>query len=461
YSAKSNQILAMLLFTCLVLLLPRLGFMEYLQHYYDLKEEPTGRGKRSDTTFTSKVKDMQIFFGLNVTGSLDSETLDVMKSPRCGVPDVEDYSNIQGTRWNKNQLSYNIGRYTRDLPRGTVDSVIDSAFSVWSSVSSIKFFRSHSPNADIIIEFVTYAHGDLYPFDGPGRTLAHAFGPGPGVGGDTHFDDAEQWTEGPNGFNLQIVAAHEIGHALGLRHSGHPDSLMYPNYRRSRPANLLSREDITNINTLYSTFTPYFLHLKNSPIQFPIYSNPWWFSRLIQDKCAPDMSFDAVSTVGEATFFFRGHQSDIKEGPISNFILSVLLTLTALVAESMFWTVKGSTVREKPRALSHFGFPAWVQEVDAAVHIVKTGRTLFFMHDIYWSYNEKRRVMDFGYPKYIYEDFPGLNTTETMNAAFHKEGKAASVLSIRIFCTAAAFYQYDYTQKHTVGVEKANSWLGC
>uniref|UniRef100_A0A8C6T3L9 Matrix metallopeptidase 20b (enamelysin) n=1 Tax=Neogobius melanostomus TaxID=47308 RepID=A0A8C6T3L9_9GOBI len=393
-------------------------------------EEPTGRGKRSDTTFTSKVKDMQIFFGLNVTGSLDSETLDVMKSPRCGVPDVEDYSNIQGTRWNKNQLSYNIGRYTRDLPRGTVDSVIDSAFSVWSSVSSIKFFRSHSPNADIIIEFVTYAHGDLYPFDGPGRTLAHAFGPGPGVGGDTHFDDAEQWTEGPNGFNLQIVAAHEIGHALGLRHSGHPDSLMYPNYRRSRPANLLSREDITNINTLYSTFTPYFLHLKNN-------------------KCAPDMSFDAVSTVGEATFFFRGHQSDIKEGPISNFMPKIETSIDAafwvprrntayLIHESMFWTVKGSTVREKPRALSHFGFPAWVQEVDAAVHIVKTGRTLFFMHDIYWRYGQSVSLMDFGYPKYIYEDFPGLNTTETMNAAFHKEGKAASVLSIRIFCTAAA-----------------------
>lgn len=52
--------------------------------------------------------------------------------------------------------------------------------------------------------------------------------------------------------------------------------------------------------------------------------------------------------------------------------------------DSMFWTVKGSLVKGKPRALSHFGFPVWVQDVDAAVHIAKTGRTLFFMHDIYW-----------------------------------------------------------------------------
>lgn len=52
--------------------------------------------------------------------------------------------------------------------------------------------------------------------------------------------------------------------------------------------------------------------------------------------------------------------------------------------DSMFWTVKGSLVKGKPRALSHFGFPVWVQDVDAAVHIATTGRTLFFMHDIYW-----------------------------------------------------------------------------
>lgn len=108
--------------------------------------------------------------------------------------------------------------------------------------------------------------------------MAHAFGPGPGIGGDTHFDDNEHWTAGQMGknnntsilyeekgvfsvmtftllvagFNLFVVAAHEIGHALGLKHSRNPDSLMYPNYRPSRPANLLSPEDVANINALYS-----------------------------------------------------------------------------------------------------------------------------------------------------------------------------------------------------------------
>lgn len=62
--------------------------------------------KRSGLAFTSKVKDMQLFFGLNVTGELDSDTLEVMGTPRCGVPDVEEYSHIQGTRWNKNVITY-------------------------------------------------------------------------------------------------------------------------------------------------------------------------------------------------------------------------------------------------------------------------------------------------------------------------------------------------------------------
>uniref|UniRef100_A0A3Q1G7M9 Matrix metallopeptidase 20b (enamelysin) n=1 Tax=Acanthochromis polyacanthus TaxID=80966 RepID=A0A3Q1G7M9_9TELE len=214
---------------------------------------PLGRIKRSRPSFTTKVKDMQIFFGLNATGMLDSDTLEVMRNPRCGVPDVEEYSHIQGTRWNKNVITYSIGRYTRDLPRSTVDSLIESAFSVWARASGLTFVRSHTRSADIMVEFVTHEHGDLYPFDGPRGTLAHAFGPGLGVGGDTHFDDDECCTKNTTkGFNLFVVAAHEFGHALGLKHSRNPGSLMYPTYTSLHPANLLSREDVVNINALYS-----------------------------------------------------------------------------------------------------------------------------------------------------------------------------------------------------------------
>ncbi|CAL8360900.1 unnamed protein product [Merluccius merluccius] len=447
----------------------------YLERHYNLNNEALmGRGKRSlESSFTSELQDMQMFFGLNATGVLDPETLGVMRVPRCGVPDVEDYSLDQGTRWRKSVITYNIGQYTRDLPRSTVDSLINSALSVWAQASGLTFVRLHTQTADIMVEFVTREHGDLFPFDGPRGTLAHAFGPGIGMGGDTHFDDDEHWTAGGKGFNLYLVAAHEFGHALGLKHSRNPESLMYPTYHHSRQVSLLSIEDVTNINTLYGPSISLPQHFSGYAWS-PQY-NPWLsgalFPQRMQNKCSPDLSFDAVSVLGDGTFFFRerylwikhNEHAGIKEGPITNFMPKIETNIDAafwvprrstayLIHESMFWTVKGSRVRGKPRALSHFGFPVWVQDVDAAVHIAKTSRTLFFIHDIYWSYNENRRVMDNGYPKFISEDFPGLNTT--INAAIHKEG-------FIFFFVDAEVYKYDFTQRQVVGVEKANTWLGC
>ncbi|KAL0174520.1 hypothetical protein M9458_030488, partial [Cirrhinus mrigala] len=69
---------------------------KYLQQFYSFQADPTGRRRRSRPSFSSKLKDMQSFFGLNRTGTLDPDTLAVMRTPRCGVSDVEDYSHRRG-----------------------------------------------------------------------------------------------------------------------------------------------------------------------------------------------------------------------------------------------------------------------------------------------------------------------------------------------------------------------------
>ncbi|NXG46648.1 MMP10 protein, partial [Psilopogon haemacephalus] len=203
-----------------------------------------------------RIKEMQRFFHLSITGKLDTETEAILKLPRCGLPDVADYKTFPGTpRWGKRHLTYKIVNYTPDLPRNKVDDAIKRAFMVWSNVTPLQFRRVFASNADIVIAFARREHGDGYPFDGRGSTLAHAFPPGDGIGGDAHFDEDERWSETNRDVNLFLVAAHEFGHSLGLAHSDVQDALMYPLYSYKNPANFkLSEDDKRGIQKLYGKF---------------------------------------------------------------------------------------------------------------------------------------------------------------------------------------------------------------
>jgi hypothetical protein len=124
----------------------------------------------------------------------------------------------------------------------------------WAKAAKIKF--SPAPSGDsaraINILFSSGDHGDGYPFDGSGRTLAHTFFPMPPnpepVAGDLHLDDAEPWQIG-TGVDLFSVTLHELGHALGLGHSDNPAAVMYPYYRR---VSQLSAEDIDAVVQIYA-----------------------------------------------------------------------------------------------------------------------------------------------------------------------------------------------------------------
>lgn len=76
------------------------------------------------------------------------------------------------------------------------------AFDAWASYGNIKFERVFHAGADIIVAFGNGYHGDYFPFDGPGKVLAHAFYPYEmrSFGGDIHFDNDENWKE--NATNL-------------------------------------------------------------------------------------------------------------------------------------------------------------------------------------------------------------------------------------------------------------------
>ena len=157
------------------------------------------------------------------------------------------------SNWSKTDITYYFINGTQKIAGDDEKRLVREAFALWANETSLTFTETSSPNeADIVIGWAEGEHGDGDPFDGPGDVLAHASYPNPYTDRQVflHFDDSERWVDSASqNVDLLTVAAHEIGHALGLGHSNDPDALMYPSY--SEPHRFLGRDDIAGIQSLY------------------------------------------------------------------------------------------------------------------------------------------------------------------------------------------------------------------
>jgi hypothetical protein len=171
-------------------------------------------------------------------------------------------------KWGFSDITYS---FTNALDGGlqgvTVNQIrtaVAEAFAMWAAVTPLQFRENIDPNPSLVTDETYDAAGlpiiriGQHNQGGPLGTLAHAYQPGEnGRNGDTHFDISETWTFGPtNGNTIDIleVAAHEIGHTIGLDHETVNPSLMVPNhaalYSGSGTGSLLA-DDIAGIQHLY------------------------------------------------------------------------------------------------------------------------------------------------------------------------------------------------------------------
>uniref|UniRef100_UPI0037E96A5C matrix metalloproteinase-25 n=1 Tax=Semicossyphus pulcher TaxID=241346 RepID=UPI0037E96A5C len=397
------------------------------------------------------IRVMQRFGGVTETGVLDGETLKLMSTPRCSLPDIvgsEDMLRrrrrrkryaLSGLKWQKTDLTWSVHSYpspslSPGLSDSTVDSILTRALKAWSDAAPVRFrrlpvdSRGAGTGGDIRVSFSSLLHNDGYPFDGQGGTLAHAFFPtGDEMAGDTHFDDHEFWSYGGDdgSTDLFTVAVHEFGHALGLSHSSSDPSIMRPYYQgpvENIPNFQLDLDDKQAIQQLYGVKSsgppggvdPDLPRLPNPPPPRPTKHSDLPFN----DRCQG--GFDAIANIRGEVFFFRGEnfwriQQDrtlvsVKPAKIKNFWLGLPPGTNKVDAVyerrsdsaiiffigSQYWVFKDTrAMRGYPRPLSDWGMKTSsgrdVDRVDAAFIWAHNGKTYLFSGGEFWRFDESQK----------------------------------------------------------------------
>jgi len=266
------------------------GFIPKVMNLSKTKSENYG-GAIPPCALTNAIREFQLFNQISPSdGKLTKETIKKMAEDRCGNHDakcdtpkckVEDrYSAqepslrrkryvVRRKKWKVSRTgTFNVAYFYENeydsnaagkeghdhsMTVEVMKKEVEKGLAEWTKYAGLTFIEvDNKKKADVKIRFGSDDHGEKAKkayFDGPYGVLAHMYYP---RNGKMHFDQSENYTaahEG-GGISMHFVAAHEMGHGLGIEHSANPKALMAPYYIGYREQMLLS-DDIMAIRHLY------------------------------------------------------------------------------------------------------------------------------------------------------------------------------------------------------------------
>ncbi|XP_072032759.1 stromelysin-1-like [Amphiura filiformis] len=415
-----------------------LGGIDYLYRFCYLDKEFGFGGEPDVVTIQSAIRKMQGIANIVKTDRLDSGTLFAMRSPRCGMCDIEGKdSNI--TLY-KSDIAYNILNYPSLKSFITPQQVkkdIAKAFNLWSKVIPINFrYTEDLVETDITISFGTRRHGALRDpfFDGKGGVLAHVFKDEPSGYVEIHFDDDEVFTRLERfGVNLIYDVVHEIGHVLGLSHTNVKDSIMWPYHKGFVPGLELSEHDIMNVQKIHGAREGSNLPSPPTTVAEPVRGAwPVPITEHVQGECPSEYAAAIIKgelhlLQGDRVWLYK--LADLSEYTVvtspmdgyeipkyfrglhnnQNLAYTKADGNTVFIRGRNYWLYDGTKILQgyPKRVLPLYkGIP---KNTKAAFHDHHGGITYFFKGDRYWRYNERKERLagtKKGYP--LSEEFEGL-----------------------------------------------------